>query len=154
MNSASYFMDLMTAEEKALMTRLSALSELEPLCLERYADLPAVNLPERIVSYKELWEEVALYRKILADNNIKHGEKVAIIIPNSLECIEAFLATATFGAVAVMVQPMGPVAAKEEACNVAGCKYAFCKETIPGIQLLPCSIEGCSEGLPSDAPHG
>lgn len=149
MNSASYFMDLMTAEEKALMTRLSALSELEALCLERYADLPAVNLPERIVSYKELWEEVALYRKILADNNIKHGEKVAIIIPNSLECIEAFLATATFGAVAVMVQPVGPVAAKEEACNVAGCKYAFCTEIIPGIQLLPCSIEGCSEGLPS-----
>ena len=149
MSSSNYFMDLMTAEEKALMTRLSSLSELEPLCLERYTDLPAVNLPDRIVSYKELWEEVALYRGILSANHIGHGEKVAIILPNSLECIEAFLATATFGAVAVMVQPAGPVAAKEEACRVAGCKYAFCTETIPGVQSLPCSVAGCTEGLPS-----
>ena len=151
MNGGSYFADLMTAEEKALMTRLSTLSELESLCLERYADLPAVNLPERVVSYKELWEEVALYRKILSENKVKRGEKVAVIIPNSLECIETFLAAATFGAVAVMVQPAGPVAAKQEACNIAGCKVAFSAESIPGVQLLPCSTEGRSEGLPSAA---
>ena len=105
MSNGNYFMDLMTPEEKELMTRLSALSELEPLCMERYADLPAVNLPGRVVSYRELWQEVALYRTILAENHIEHGEKIAVILPNSLECIETFLAVATYGAVAVMVQP-------------------------------------------------
>ena len=149
MSNGNYFMDLMTPEEKALMVRLSALSELEPLCLERYADLPAVNLPERTVTYRELWKEVALLRNVLAENGIGRGEKVAVVLPNSLECIEAFLAAATGGAVAVMVQPAGPVAAKAEACAVAGCRWAFCKEDIPGVQALPCSPEGRTEETPS-----
>ncbi len=149
MNGGSYFMNMMTAEEKALLTRLRTLSDLEALCLARYADRPAVNLPGRVVSYKELWKEAALYRKILAENGVARGEKVAVILPNSLECIEAFLAAATYGAVAVMVQPAGPVAAKKEACAVAGCKYAFCAEAIPGVRQLPCAIDGRTEGLPS-----
>ena len=149
MNSGSYFMDLMTPEEKTLMIRLSTLSELEPLSLERYADLPAVNLPDRVVSYRELWAEVALYRTILAEAGVRRGEKVAVILPNSLECIEAFLAAATYGAVAVMVQPAGPVAAKAEACAVAGCACAFTRETIPGVKQLPCSPAGCTRGTPS-----
>ena len=149
MSNGNYFMDLMTPEEKELMTRLSALSELEPLCMERYADLPAVNLPGRVVSYRELWQEVALYRTILAENHIEHGEKIAVILPNSLECIETFLAVATYGAVAVMVQPAGPVAAKEEACTVAGCKYAFCRESVPGVQMLSCSLDSRTKGTPS-----
>ena len=149
MNGSNYFMDLMTPEEKALMIRLSTLTELETLCLERYADLPAVSIPERTVTYRELWQEVALYRTILANQHIAHGEKVAVILPNSLECIEAFLAVTTYGAVAVMVQPAGPVAAKVEACGVAGCKYAFCRESVPGVQMLPCSPDSCPEGTPS-----
>ena len=56
---------------------------------------------------------------------VEEQEKVAIVLPNSLECIEAFLAVTTYGAVAVMVQAAGPAAAKEEACRIAGCKKAF-----------------------------
>ena len=33
MSNGNYFMDLMTPEEQALMVRLSALSDLEPLCM-------------------------------------------------------------------------------------------------------------------------
>ena len=151
MSNGNYFMDLMTPEEQALMVRLSALSDLEPLCMERYADLPAVNLPERTVTYRELWQEVALLRTVLAENHIERGEKVAIVLPNSLECIESFLAAATYGAVAVMVQPAGPAAAKQEACAVAGCRYAFCREDIPGVRKLPCTPEGRTEATPSAA---
>ncbi len=151
MNSGNYFMDMMTPEEKELMVRLSMITELETLCLARYADLPAVNTPERTVSYRELWQEVSLFRTVLAENGIGHGEKVAVILPNSLACIEIFLAVATGGAVAVMVNPAGPAASKEEACAVAGCRFAFCPEPLQGIRPLPCSVEGVTAGTPAAA---
>ena len=149
MKTGNYFMDLMTPEEQALMVRLSVITDLEPLCLERWADRPAVNLPDRIITYRALWEETALFRTVLAENGVRRGDRVAVVLPNSLECIEAFLAVTTYGAVAVMVPPAGPAAAKEESCRVAGCEVAFCAEALQGVRLLPCSADGITAGTPA-----
>ena len=141
----TYFMNLMTDEEKALMVRLNTIEALETLCLERYADLPAVNTPERTVTYRQLWREVSLYRGRLAECGVAPGEKVAVILPNSLECIETFLAVTTYGAIAIMISPNGPAAAKNEACLVSGCHRAFSREALPGVQVLdPALPETCA----------
>lgn len=131
--SEKYFMDLLTEEEQALHVRLSTVGELEKLTLERYAAKPAINTPAAELTYAQMWDMVGRFRGFLAGEGIKTGEKIAVALPNSAECIEAFLAVTTYGAIAVMVAGTGPVQSKEEACGVAGCKYAFCRENLNGI---------------------
>ncbi len=72
-----------------------------------------------------------------------------MIYPNSIESIEAFLAVTTYGAVAVMVQPAGPAAAKEEACRVAGCRYAFANEELKDIRILDIKEAAGKTGTPA-----
>lgn len=141
-----YFKNIMTEEELKMMTRLSTVSELEDFCLKNYSDLPAINLSSRNLTYKEMWSEVASYRAFLEKIGVEEQEKVAIVLPNSLECIEAFLAVTTYGAVAVMVQAAGPAAAKEEACRIAGCKKAFYPGTLNGVDCYnPAEVDFSSK---------
>ena len=131
--SEGYFLKLLTESERKQLVRLETVADLETLCLERYADKPAINTPRVEQTYRQMWTLVGRYRGFLSQMKIKPGEKIAIALPNSEECIETFLAVATYGAIAVMIAGSGPAQVKEEACDVAGCKFAFCKETLKGI---------------------
>ena len=146
----SYFMNIMTEEEKQKMVRLSTISELERYCLDNYKDLPAVNLSNKTIIYSELWDEVASYRALLEKYGVEKKENVAIVLPNSKECIEAFLAVTTYGAIAVMVQGAGPAASKVEACTIAGCKKAICTEELEGIQCIDPSTVDLSKKKDSE----
>ena len=149
MYNSEYFENMMTEEEKKILVRLFTMSELEEYCLKHFTDLPAIDTPERILSYREMWTEVGSIRTFLLEKNVRKGEKIAVIYPNSIEAIEAFLAVTTYGAVAVMVQPAGPAAAKEEACRVAGCTRAFAGEKLNNIEIFDITQAAGKEGTPA-----
>ena len=131
--SEKYFLNLLTDEERSKLVRLSSISELETYCLTNYANNPAINTDRFEITYQRMWSVAGRYRGFLQAMGIGAKEKIAIILPNSEECIETFLAVSTYGSIAVMVAGSGPIQAKEEACRVAGCKYAFCKEKLNQI---------------------
>lgn len=150
--SESYFLNLLTEEERSKLVRLSSISELETYCLSQYADKPAINTDRIEITYRQMWTIVGRYRGFLKEMGIGSGEKIAVILPNSEECIETFLAVSTFGAIAVMVAGNGPVQAKEEACRVAGCRYAFCREKLNHVVCWNPSEITLPDAFPAQNP--
>lgn len=125
-------------------------SEMWTHCVEEYKDTVAVIDDGKEYTYTQLDADVSAFRTVLSDNGIKEGELVAILSPNSIGFVKAFLATATFGAPSVLYP------AHLDAMTVFGCtakfgikaivydealaeKVALVKEKLPAVALIPVS---------------
>lgn len=66
-------------------------------CLSHEVDIPAIIIPRQptpiVLSHRELRQHVLSFQKNLAAIGITRNDAVAIALPNSLECVIAFLAT-------------------------------------------------------------
>lgn len=151
-----YFMDMLTPEEQKRAVRLSSVCELEKMCLSQYPEAPAVDTGEALFTYRRLWGRVARVRGFLKRQGIGKGDRIAVILPNSAECIVVFLALSTFGAVPVMISASLPSAAKTECAAVAGCRQAFHEGKLAGLDCWPADpadaeAEPAAFVLPEDA---
>ena len=75
-------------------------------------DAAAVALADghRTVTYRELRSRVNALRTWMADQGVRHGDRVAVSLPNSVECVELLLASATLGAIWVGINTNAPAA--------------------------------------------
>ena len=145
-----YFMNMLCPEEQKRAVRLSSVCELETACLSQYPDAPAVDTGEAQLTYHQLWRRVARMRGFLKKQGIGKGEKIAVILPNGVECIVAFLALSTFGAVPVMISAALPVALKMECASVAGCRQAFHEGDLEGLDCWPADPADAEEASAAD----
>lgn len=138
-------------------------------CLSNEVDTTAVIIPRQlapiVLSHRELRRHVLGFQKKLAAIGITHKDAVAIALPNSLECLIAFLATSLQRAIcaplnpayrqkefefylndlnaAVVLVPKGTIAENGEAikaaraCNtaIAEISWDWCEVTLPNIEL-------------------
>lgn len=98
-----YFFDILSPEERARIRRLYTLPELEQLCLSEYADLPALELPGKQISYRAMWHRVACLRTGLKAAGLKKGALIGISLPPTVDAVECFLAVVTAGGIAAML---------------------------------------------------
>ena len=86
--------------------------------VETYADEIALVDGESI-TYKALDEQVSSLRAALCERGIAAGDRVGVLMPNSIAFAKTFLAITTLGAVAVLLPP------HLDAMTVFGCSMKF-----------------------------
>ena len=72
----------------------------------KFSGRPAIIDGERTLSYAELGETVTSLAAFLASRGVGKGDKVAILLPNSIEFAAAFYASASLGAVSVPINDL------------------------------------------------
>ena len=81
-----------------------------PAILEKtaaaYPDNPAVIFHDRTILYREIQERTASLAAGLAGIGVRKGERVAIMLPNCPQYIEAFYAILKIGGIVVNTNPM------------------------------------------------
>jgi len=89
---------------EAHLTRPCTLADLLPSGCERQR---AVVIPEGgpQLTYAELRERISALADALSRNGIRGGDRVAIVLPNGLEFLAAFLAVTSLGAIAAPLNP-------------------------------------------------
>ena len=69
---------------------------------------PAIIIPSKpacVVSYRELTVQIRYFQRALSELGIGHGDAVSIALPNGLEFVVSFLATANQRAIAALLNP-------------------------------------------------
>ena len=116
-------------------------------CVSEYANLPAVGDEGKTLSFQELDEDAAKYRRVLSDAGLKKGMRAALLVPNSYDFVKAFVAAETLGVSLAILPVQLPAPA------VFGClmkfqakaliyapqfeeTVAFAKEKAPGISFF------------------
>jgi long-chain acyl-CoA synthetase len=84
------------------------------------ADRVALVERDRVVTYGELRRRLGLLRGALAARGVGRGDRVAVVGPNGIELVEAFLAVLGLGAVVVPLNPQSPPAELEREREAVG----------------------------------
>ncbi len=96
--------------EKGVSPEIEYTDMILPEFLERSAenlpDQPALIFQGYTVSYSELNDMVARFSAVLKDFGIGKGDSVAILLPNTIQCVVAYYAILRAGAVVVMNNPL------------------------------------------------
>jgi long-chain acyl-CoA synthetase len=72
----------------------------------RHADRTAVVLGDLRISYAQLWHQARQYARVLQQNGVQAGDRVALLLPNTPHFPLAYFATLSLGAVAVPVHAL------------------------------------------------
>ncbi len=75
-----------------------------------YPERPALRCQQEELSYAELSSRVSRMVAVLRDGCLAHGDRVAVVLPKSIDAVVAFLATLQAGGVYVPVDRFQPVA--------------------------------------------
>ncbi|MDP9024177.1 MAG: long-chain fatty acid--CoA ligase [Candidatus Eremiobacteraeota bacterium] len=92
----------------------------------RYPERTGLVLGSERINYGDLWQQTRRFASVLSERGIAPGDKVALMIPNSLDFPRAYYGVATLGAVVV---PMHPLLVADEVRHVladAGVKLLVC----------------------------
>ena len=73
-------------------------------CLKNYLDKPAI-IDGETYTFNQIDSEVKKVRAFLKEKGIQKGDRVGILMPNSVNFAVSFLAITTLGAVAVLLPP-------------------------------------------------
>lgn len=74
--------------------------------VDRFGERPAIIDGERTLTYAEFGGSVKSLASFLAEHGVGMGDKVAILLPNSIEFAVAFYASASLGAVSVPINSL------------------------------------------------
>src|SRR5262245_45181448 len=81
-------------------------STLKNLWSAKFASQPAVFIPDGVeMRYGQLQSQIEAVTATLREGSVRAGEPIAIVLPNSLEFLVAFLATTWARAVAAPLNP-------------------------------------------------
>ena len=98
----NYFEKYTTPEQLEKIVDYPSISHMWQDCVNKYADLDAIEDRAKY-TYKEMDEEIALFRGLLKSKGVEKGDMVGMLVQNSYEFIRAYLAIQTLGAVAVLM---------------------------------------------------
>jgi benzoate-CoA ligase family protein len=137
---------------------------------EEFVSRPAREYPERTAilgepsraSYAQVEAAVSRAANVLRESGCEAGERVLIILPDSIEFIGAFFGAAKIGAVAVPVNSMARAAdysyyAKDTGARIAivhaSAMAEFSRiEAAPELRLLAISGEGAEDAVKTAGP--
>ena len=130
-------------------------------CINKYADLTAVEDDGKKYTYAQLDEDASYFRPLLGK-----GKRAAILCPNSYEFVKAYLAAVTSGNTAVILPPQLPPDAVYGCCMKLGAneliyhpaleeKLATVKAAAPTLPLINVMTkadkpEGVTDSQPAD----
>ncbi len=88
--------------------------EYEDVCLpaflersaERFPDRSALNFQGFRITFRRLQEMVDRFASALAAFGVNRGDRVALLLPNTIPCVAAYYAVLKIGAIAVMNNPL------------------------------------------------
>jgi long-chain acyl-CoA synthetase len=88
--------------------------EYEDVCLpaflkrsaERFPDRSALNFQGYRIQFRQLKEMVDRFASALSAFGVKRGDRVALLLPNTIPCVAAYYAVLKIGAIAVMNNPL------------------------------------------------
>ncbi len=88
--------------------------EYEDVCLpaflersaERFPDRSALNFQGYQISFRQLKEMVDRFASALSAFGVNRGDRVALLLPNTIPCVAAYYAVLKIGAIAVMNNPL------------------------------------------------
>lgn len=86
---------------------------------KKYPDKTAIWCDGETISYKELAVLVNKWSNLLAENGVKYGEHIGILLPNNIEFVALMLVCANLGIAMVPLNPTLPANAIERAFNSA-----------------------------------
>jgi fatty-acyl-CoA synthase len=92
-------------ETKTLTSEMTLYQALKAV-ISQAPNKPALVFEGQTVTYRELGERVDRLARGLAGLGVRAGDKVAIILPNSLEFVYAFFAPSALGAAMVPISPI------------------------------------------------
>ncbi|MDP4857234.1 MAG: long-chain fatty acid--CoA ligase [Desulfobacterales bacterium] len=88
--------------------------EYEDVCLpafldrsaERFPDRSALNFQGYRIQFRQLKEMVDRFASALSAFGVNRGDRVALLLPNTIPCVAAYYAVLKIGAIAVMNNPL------------------------------------------------
>ena len=98
----NYFEKYTTPDQLEKIVDYPSISHMWQDCVNKYADHDAIEDRAKY-TYKEMDEDIALFRGLLKSIGVKKGDMVGVLVQNSYEFIRAYLAIQTLGAVAVLM---------------------------------------------------
>lgn len=81
------------------------LCSLWTMCASDYSDKIALEYEGSRLTYRELDDQISVFRTVLKEYGCKKGDRIAILASNSIDCVRSLFATVTLGCVAVMLPP-------------------------------------------------
>lgn len=148
-----YFENMLPKEELAQLKFIPTIPEFVSWIGEKWADLPALSDTIVHITYKEMCNEIARKRALLAEAGLKKGDKVAILDGITKDAVMMFLAATSGGYVAINLPSQLPAPAIAGCCMKFGVKVLACgasfKETLP---QLPCPVVLVTDMADSEAP--
>src|ERR1044072_2678652 len=97
----------------------------EAICTRHDSSWPAIKFGEREITYGELRAETLKVARVIDSFRAGRGDRIALLLHDSAEFIEAFIATCSLGAIAV---PINMALRLEEQCSIlhnSGATLAF-----------------------------
>ena len=98
--------------------------------VKEYGKLPALITPVNMLTYQEYYRQVLIISQKLRDSNLKFGDKLAILAPNSLEYIVLLIALWYVGIVAVPISTRWPKSVIEKNLENIHCNMLIFSETL------------------------
>jgi long-chain acyl-CoA synthetase len=85
--------------------------------VERFADRPAIRLDDTVLTYADLADQSARCAALLRQAGVRHGDRVAVMLPNVPEFAVVYYGALRAGAVVV---PMNPLLKEREVAYYLG----------------------------------
>src|ERR1041385_8482842 len=76
---------------------------------------PAIYFDRRRITYGELRDETLKMAQVIRSRSIEPGDRIALLLHDSPEFVEAFIATCSLGAIAV---PINMALRADEQCSI------------------------------------
>lgn len=108
------------------------------------ADAPVVALADahHTVTYRDLRHRVRALAAWLAGRGVGEGDRVAVSLSNSVDCVEFLLASATLGAIWVGINPNAPAAERRRQLDAVGPRLVI---TEPVVQAQAAIDDGADD---------
>lgn len=123
---------------------------------ERYPRRTALVFLERKISYEQLIEKVDRFASALSELGVRHGDRVALVLPNCPQTVIAFYGVLRLGAVVVQHNPLYTVPELNHQLSDSGAKvavvydgaYARVREACQGTEVRDIVVTSLADYLP------
>jgi len=142
---ASYFYDMIPAEEMAQLHFIPTVPEYLDWIVSKWADRPALSDTVNTYTYAQMGSRIARRRTLLKEQGLQPGDHVAIFDKNSIDAVENFLAVTSAGMVAIQLPAQLPAPAVIGCCAKFRVKALLVRDEFrPGVEGAPCPLISAS----------
>ncbi len=134
---------------RILITPEMSLYEALRTVAEKYPARPAVTFRDRTITYRDLLGQVETLALRLQKRKLEPGSRIALLLPNSLGYVCAFLAPAALGAVII---PLDLQVKARDLNHIL--KDSGCSHVLADLEILDCDTRTALQEAGRSAPGG